>query len=128
MGMIRVLLDTSVLLGHILDLSKEASRVFNDGSIEKYTNEYALKEVYHVLKMNSYSELEISYVIDYIREECIILPNPSKNEMKKVEIRDKSDRPFVCSAMKYDLILYIDDFKSFQDARKYVRVHQITKE
>ena len=93
MGMIRVLLDTSVLLGHILDLSKEASRVFNDGSIEKYTNEYALKEVYHVLKMNSYSELEISYVIDYIREECIILPNPSKNEMKKIEIRDKSYIP-----------------------------------
>ncbi len=128
MRMIRVLLDTSVLLGHILDLSKEASRVFNDGSIEKYTNEYALKEVYHVLKKNSYSELEISYVIDYIQEECIILPNPSKNEMKKIIMRDRSDRPFVCSAMKYDLILYIDDFKSFQDARKYVRAHQITKE
>ena len=126
-GMIKALLDTSVILGHLLDISKEATKIFNNRSIEKYTNEYALMEVYHVLKHKDFSELEISYVIDYIRDECIILPKPSKSEMKTINLRDKPDRPFVCSAKKYNLVLYIDDLKSFQDAKKYVEVYKVTK-
>jgi predicted nucleic acid-binding protein len=87
-----------------------------------------LKELYHVLKDEiKFSDLEISYALDYLRSKCIILPTPSKNEMKKIKLRDKSDRPFVCSALKYNLELYIDDFKTFKDAEKYIKAKRISK-
>ncbi|MEA3559134.1 MAG: hypothetical protein U9R75_07775 [Candidatus Thermoplasmatota archaeon] len=124
----KVFLDTSVLLGKVLKLSRQAERVFTDPDIEKYTNEYALKEMYHVLKKNfKFSEIQISYAIDYVRQECIILPSPKKEEIQSIKIRDKADRPIVYSAKKYDLILYIDDEKTYQDSKKYAKVRRISK-
>ena len=125
----QVFLDASILIGRVTKRSEEAIRIFKDTEIEKYTNELALKELYHVLKDEfSFSELEINYAIDYLRAKCIILPTPSKNEFEKIKLRDKSDSPFVCSVLKYDLELYIYDFKTFQDAEKYVKVKRISKE
>jgi predicted nucleic acid-binding protein len=124
----KVFLDTSILIGRVTKRSKETIKVFKDPELELYTNELALKELYHVLKDEfKFSDLEISYAIDYLRAKCIILSTPPKNEMKKIKLRDKSDRPFVCSALKYNLELYIDDFKTFQDAEKYVKVRRISK-
>ena len=126
--MIEVFLDTTILLGKILGRSKEAERIFESPSIQKHTSEYALKEVYHVLKKQyHYSEMEIGYAIDYIREKCKVLPMPTKEEIQMIKIRDKSDRPIVYSAYKYGLILYIDDAKTFQDAQKYIQVERIFK-
>ena len=86
------------------------------------------KELYHVLKNEfQYSELEIGYAVDFIRANCIILPTPTNEEMETIKIRDKSDRPFVYSALKYGLTLYIDDEKTFEDAKKYVKVKRIMK-
>jgi len=127
--MIKAFLDTSVLLGKVLKRSKSAERVFLDTTIEKYTNEYALKEMYRVLKNQfGFSEIHIGYAIDFIRQTCIILPLPRKEEFKKIGLRDKSDRPIVCSARKYGLILFIDDERTYQDAKKYVEVRRICKD
>jgi hypothetical protein len=102
---INAFLDTSVLIGKVLKISKNAEQVFKDPYIEKYTNEYTLKELYHVLKKSfNYSEENIGYAIDYIRETCIILPAPKKEEFKKIELLDKSDKPIVYSAYSHDLI------------------------
>ena len=46
----QVFLDTSILIGGVIKRSKEAIKIFKDPEIEKYTNELALKELYHVLK------------------------------------------------------------------------------
>jgi len=128
-GMIKAFLDTSVLLDKILVLSKEADALFIDRDIERYTNEVALKELYHVLKRKfHYSESEIAYVVEYIRETCIVLPAPSKDEINSVKVRDRSDRPFVHSAKKFGLILYIDDEMTFQDAKGLVEVRRIRKD
>lgn len=128
-GMIKSFLDTSVLLDKVLLLSKEADELFRDRDIERYTNEVALKELYHVLKKRfGYSEAEISYIIDYIRETCTVLPAPSKKDIQGIRIRDLSDRPFVFSAKKYGLILYIDDEMTFQDAKGSVEVRRIRKD
>jgi len=129
MGMIRAFLDTRVILNKILKLSKNAEKVFLDTNIRKYTNEYVLKELYHVLKKQfKFSEIQISYALEYVRNECTILPNPNKNEIIKIKNRDKADRPVVCSAYKYDLILYLDDEKTYQDAEKYVQLVRIYKD
>ena len=104
-------------------------KIFNDPGAELYTNELALKELYHVLKDDlGFSELEIGYAVDYIRAACVVLPTPSKKEITKIQLRDRSDRPFVFSAQKYDLVLCVDDEKTFQDAKKYVKVKRITKD
>ncbi len=128
MVMIEAFLDTSVLIAKILRLSAEADALFNDSNIVRYTNEYAIKEVYRVLKARNLLEQDIAYDIEFIRETCIVLPNPTKNQMRKYKIRDHSDRPFVCSAAQHDLVLYIDDEKTYQDAKKYVKVKRINKD
>lgn len=124
-----VFLDTTVLLGNVLKRSKQAESLFRDTSLVKYTNEYALKEVYRVLKFQfKFSEIHIGYAIDFIRETCIVLPLPRKEEFKGLNIRDRSDRPIVYSAMKYDLVLCIDDEKTYQDAKQYVKVRRISSD
>jgi predicted nucleic acid-binding protein len=127
--MIRAFLDTSVLIDKVLSLSVEANEIFHDKGIEKYTNELALRELHHVLKKKfGYSEAEIAYVIEYIRETCTILPAPSKEEINSIKIRDRSDRPFVLSAKKHGLVLYIDDELTFRDAQDIVTVKRIRKD
>ena len=127
MEMIEAFLDTSILLGKLLNRSKKAEEVFNNPNTKKYTNEYAIKEVYHVLKKLGFSEIHISYAIDYIREKCIILPAPKKEEFMDIKLKDKVDKPIVCSAKKYNLVLYIDDEKTYLDAKKYVEVERVCK-
>lgn len=128
-GMIKAFLDTSVLLDKVLLLSKEADDLFRDRDIERYTNEMALKELYHVLKKRfGYSEVEISYILEYIRETCTVLPTPSKKEVLSIKIRDRSDRPFVLSAKKFGLVLYIDDEMTFRDAQEIVTVRRVRKD
>jgi predicted nucleic acid-binding protein len=125
----RIFLDTSVIIGKILNISKEAEKVFNDPSLDLYTNEYAIKELYHVLKKKfSFSESEIGYAIEYVRAVCVVLPMPSKHEIKSIRISDKSDRPIVYSAKKHGLILYIDDEKTYLEAVKYTKVKRIPKD
>lgn len=127
--MIRAFLDTSVLLDRVLSLSKEADDLFRDRDIERFTNEIALKEIYHVLRKRfGYSEAEISYIIEYTRETCTVLPTPSKKDIQSIRIRDRSDRPFMFSAKKYGLVLYIDDEMAFQDAQDIVEVRRIRKD
>ena len=129
MEMIRAFFDTSVILNKILKLSKEAEKAFSDPDINKYTNEYVLKELYHVLKKQfKFSEIQISYALEYVRNECTILPTPKKDDFTKINIHDKADKPIVCSAFKHDLILYIDDEQTYQDAKKYVKVVRINKD
>lgn len=122
-------LDTSVLLGKTLKRSIKAASIFDDPDIEKYTNEYALKELFHVLKKQyHYSEMEIGYAINYIGEKCKILPMPKPEAFQKMEIQYKSDRPMVYSAYKYGLVPYIDDERTFLDAQKYVQVKRVPKD
>ena len=103
--------------------------LFLDPNIERFTNEYALKEVYHTLKnIYHFSETEIGYALDYVREKCIILPTPKKEEFMPITIRDKSDKPIVFSAYKYGLILYTCDYKTAQDAKKYAQVKWIEQD
>ena len=124
-----VFLDTSVLVGRVLKRSQDAIDIFNDPDLMLYTNAHALKETYHVLKDDyGFSENEIGYAIEYIRERCIILPTPAKEEFKRLKLRDRSDAPLVCSAMKYDLVMIVDDMKTYKDAGKYCRVRIIFKD
>ena len=117
MGIEKVFLDTSVIIGKVLGISKEADNIFNDGYIELYTNECVIKELYRVLKKQyHFSEAQIGYAIDFVRETCTVLPMPSKNEIKSIKIRDRSDRPIVLSAKKYALTLLIDDDDLIRDA------------
>jgi len=122
-------LDTSVILDKVLGISKEATQLFDDPDMVLHTNEYVLKEIYHVLKDEFvFTESQISYVIDFVRETCIIHPNPSKEELKTIKLSDKADRPIVVTAKKHRLTLYIDDVKTFKEASKYVEVIQICKD
>lgn len=127
--MIKAFLDTSVILGKILGYSKDAVALFSDPGVERYTNEYALKELYHVLKhQHGFSEMQIAYAFEYVRKESTVLPSPSKEELSTIKLKDKADRPIVLSAFKHGLVLYIDDEVTYNDAKRYVTVVRVGKD
>ena len=85
--MTEAFLDTTILIGKITKRSTKVEQIFKDPDVKKYTNEYVLKEMYHVLrKQYKYSELEIGYAMDYIREKCTILPMPKREEILQIKI------------------------------------------
>ncbi len=129
MGMAKVFLDTSVILDKVLNFSKDASNVFENEELELHTNEYVLKEIYHVLKKKfDFTENQIGHVIDLVRETCRIHPMPSKEELRSIKLSGRADRPMVLTARKYGLILYIDDERTYREASEYVEVVKIDKD
>jgi len=126
--MTKYLLDTSVIIAGLTGTSKRSKRYYDDNTIKKCTIEYVIKEVYHVLKNSfHFSEDEINYAMEDIYIKIEILPNPNVNEYKKINIRDRSDRPIVCAAIKNDCRLLIRDFKTYQDSKDLVDVEYIPK-
>ncbi|MFO8050517.1 MAG: hypothetical protein R6V01_02315 [Thermoplasmatota archaeon] len=127
--MAKVFLDTSVILDKVLNFSKDASNVFENEELELHTNEYVLKEIYHVLKKKfDFTENQIGHVIDLVRETCRIHPMPSKEELRSIKLSGRADRPMVLTARKYGLILYIDDERTYREASEYVEVVKIDKD
>jgi predicted nucleic acid-binding protein len=121
----RVFLDTSVIIAAVTGTSAEAFELVFTSSSEAHTNEYVLKEVYHVLKDLGFKEELIARVLDSIKEKLIIHKDPPVNAFKKLNMRDKSDRPIVCSAMILGCTLIIADEVTYQDAKKYVKVRRL---
>ncbi len=68
-----------------------------------------------------YSDYDIDLAIENIERNANLLPDPSKNECRKIRITDKSDRPIVYSAMKHDCVLVTEDRLLLKEGRKYVR-------
>jgi len=82
----------------------------------------------NVLKKSfDFSEDEINYAMEDIYLKIEILPNPNINEYKKIKIRDRSDRPIVCAAQKYNCRLLIRDFVTYQDSKDIIDVEYIPK-
>ncbi len=126
--MTRYLLDTSVIIAGLTGTSIRSKRYYDDNSIKKCTIEYVIKEVYHVLKKSfNFSKNEINYAMEDIYLKIEILPNPNVNEYKKIKIRDRSDRPIVCAAKKYNCRLLIRDFNTYQDSKDMIDVEFIPK-
>jgi predicted nucleic acid-binding protein len=122
----RVFLDTSVIISAVTGTSAEALRLVFSRSSEAHTNEYVLKEVYHVLKKDfKFKEELIARVLDSIKEKLIIHKDPPVKAFKKLDLRDKADRPIVCSAMNLGCTLIIADEVTYQDAKKYVKVRRL---
>jgi predicted nucleic acid-binding protein len=122
----RVFLDTSVIIAAVTGTSTEAFRLVFTTSREAHTNEYALKEVYHVLRtVFKFKEELIAKVLDSIRERIIIHKDPPVKAFKKLDLRDKADRPIVYSAMELGCTLIIADEVTYQDAKKYVKVRRL---
>ncbi len=122
----RVFLDTSVIIAAITGTSAEAFRLVFTASSEAHTNEYALKEVYHVLgKVFGFKEELIARVLDNLRDRIIIHKDPPVKAFKKLILRDKADRPIVCSAMNLGCTLIIADEVTYQDAKRYVKVRRL---
>lgn len=120
--MIKLFLDTSVIVSGVTSRNPDSTVILLDEEFKRYTCEYVVKELRRVLQEHfEFSIRDVNEVIDLVREKCIVLPMPSKNELKKIKLKDKSDRPIVISAMKYDCILVTEDGLLHKQAKMYVR-------
>jgi predicted nucleic acid-binding protein len=117
----RLFLDTTVIVSAVTKRNIVSYNLLLKYKGELYTSEYVIKECVRVLKKAfGYSDELTNRAIDYIRFRCEVMPIPHKNEFKKIAINDKADRPVVYSAMKKGCVLVIDDYDTYEDAKKYV--------
>lgn len=122
--MIKFFLDTNILLSslitgrkaHIFSLS-----ILLQNNIQLVTNEYVIKETRKILKeIYLFDSEDIHRFMEYLRCKIEVVKTPSKEEFKIINSNDKSDRPIIFSAKKYDCILITDDTPTKNDAKKYI--------
>ncbi len=119
----RFFLDTNVLVaGSALPQLVPHSRpLLESKACEKFTNEYALKELRRVLeeRLEAPPHLQ-NAAVDYVRQQASVVPTPSPREFSKYELVDRSDRPVVCSAVQLSATLVTEDRRLRKEAAKYV--------
>ncbi|MFQ6137450.1 MAG: hypothetical protein ACE5PM_09770 [Candidatus Hydrothermarchaeales archaeon] len=114
-------LDTTVIVSAITKRNTASYNLLLNYRGKLYTNEYAMKETSRVLKNEfKYSNELVNKAIGYIRMRCDVLPSPHKEEFERIILRDKADKPIVCSAVKKGCVLVIDDEETYQNAKGYV--------
>lgn len=119
---IEYFLDTTILISALTGRSLRCVEILESNKYKFYTNEYAIKEVKRILKdIFELTPDEINENIEYIETRCIVLPKPTKNELRNIKITDKSDIPIVVSAKKFNIPLIIDDYVTYKDAKKYIK-------
>ena len=118
----RLFLDSTVIISAITARNPAAVYLLMDDDFERYTNEYVIKETRRILqKAFDFSIRDVNDSIDLVRRQCIVLPLPNKEEYKKLEIKDASDKPIVLSAIKKRCILVTEDYILLENAKKYVK-------
>jgi predicted nucleic acid-binding protein len=119
-------LDTSIILEAVLGHSIKALSVVFESSCPAHTIEYVLKEVHFVLRDRyGYSEFEIARVLERLRERLVVHKNPPSKAFRKLDIRDKSDKPIVYAARCHGCILLINDQETMEDAQIYVEARKL---
>jgi len=122
--MIKLFLDTNILLSSLIADRKahiSCLSILLQNNYQLVTNEYVLKEVRKVLEgIYSYDQEDINRFIEFIRAKMEIVKTPSKEEIKKINSNDKSDRPIISSAQKHRCILITDDMPTRNNAGKYI--------
>jgi|GEM_PF-1626368 len=122
--MIKLFLDTNILLStlipdrkaHILCLS-----ILLQNNIQLITNEYGIKETRKILEeIYLFDSEDIHRFMEFLRCKIEVVKIPSKEEFKMINSKDKSDRPIIFSAKKYDCVLITDDILTKNDAKKYI--------
>ncbi len=117
----RIFLDTTVIVSAVTKRNLASYEILLSYTGEIYTNRYVIKEVLRVLKKEfGYSDELVNRALDYVKLRCHVLPTPHKEEFKKISLRDKADKPVVCSAMKSRCVLVIDDEETYADAKRYI--------
>ena len=114
-------LDTSIIVAAILIPDGPARKLVFSSGLELHTIEYVLKETRHVLgKRYRVPEPRIADAFLQVRSRVVVHRTPPANRFKKLDIRDKSDKPIVYAARSLGCILVIDDERTYRDALKYV--------
>lgn len=121
----RFFLDTNVLVsGTALPaLVPPAARILESDLCEKFTNEYALKEMRRVLgERFGIPPRTVDETLDFIRRKVNVVPTPHVNSFSKFDVVDRSDRPIACSAAQLSAILVTEDRLLRREAARYVLV------
>jgi putative PIN family toxin of toxin-antitoxin system len=124
MKKLRLFLDTSVLLSAILGRNKKSWALLNSifPKIELITSDFAIKELNRTLRKEyGESEENINAAVDFIYGKCEVVKKPRREEFVKFNIRDKNDRPIICSAIKEKCNFLVTEDKYLEeDAEKHI--------
>ncbi len=120
--MSKLFLDSTVIISALTSRNPASVLIIIEPKSPLFTNEYVIKEVRRILGNEfKFTVDEVNRSIDFMRDILVVLPMPNKNEFKKIQIEDKSDKPIVYSAKKSGCILVTEDRLLYQNAKKYVQ-------
>ena len=120
--MSKLFLDSTVIISALTSRNPASVLIIIKQKFPLFTNEYVIKEVRRILGIEfKFTVDEVNRSIDFMRDILVVLPMPNKNEFKKIQIKDKSDKPIVCSAKNSGCILVTEDRLLYQNAQKYVQ-------
>lgn len=124
MGVLKLFLDTTVLLSSILNRNKNSWALLNIKypNFELITNNTSIKEMRRVLREEyNFSDEKINASVDFIEGVCKVVKTPKKEEFLIYQLRDKSDRPLICSAIKEGCDYLVTEDQRFNaDAQRYI--------
>lgn len=122
--MIKLFIDTNILLSTLIPDRKahiSCLSIVLQNNIQLVTNEYVIKETRKILEeIYIFDSEDIHRFMEFLRCKMEVVRTPSKEEFKMINSKDKSDRPIIFSAKKYDCILITDDIPTKNDAKKYI--------
>jgi predicted nucleic acid-binding protein len=114
-------LDTSIIVAAILIPGGPARRLVFSSGWDLHTIGYVLKETRHVLRKKYHvPESRLADTFQRVRNRVIVHRTLPAIRFKKLDIRDKSDKPIVYAARSLGCILVIDDECTYRDALAYV--------
>ena len=118
---IKLFFDTSVFFAAFVKNKYYARKILHDFDAEKFTTLLVLKEFRKVLSSKGYSSYDINYFVEVMESVCIVVNDYPAAQFKKFEIADKSDKPFLCAAVRLGCILISEDNAFLKDAKRYVK-------
>lgn len=106
-------LDSSVVISAITNRNPSALLLLDAAKTKQnvvlIVNEFVIKEIRYVLDIYGLSAEEIDQAIDEVRRYCRVVKNPAREELKKLKLKDKNDKPVLASALKHCKVLVTED-------------------
>lgn len=120
---VKFFIDTTVAVSAVTGRNTDAWVLLESGRkkvVSLFVNDFIIKETRRTLKMLHFSEENINYAVDYVRECCTVRRNVPKNGLLKFNIRDKNDIPILAGAMRESAGLVTEDGALRNDAKGYI--------
>ena len=111
-GLLRVSLDTSVLISALNSTSGASFHILNSQKYRFFISEFVLTEARNVITRKFSNKISENMLFSFIgATPIVVLPLPKKSELRKfMKLVEEKDTPILASSLKHcDILLTLDE-------------------